>query len=686
MKLNYRPEIDGLRAIAVVSVILYHAQIYLFDAKIFSGGYIGVDIFFVISGYLITLIILKEFAITGSLSLKYFYERRIRRILPALLLVILMSFPLAWLFLLPLDYIDFAKSVLYSLGFSSNFYFHYSGQQYGATNALFLPFLHTWSLSVEEQFYIIFPIIFLTILRYFKNQILYFLIFGIIISLFLAEWGSKNYPSSTFYFLHTRTWELLLGSLLAYFEYKAGHRSKSKKLNLILPSIGLLLIVHYIFFSDFNDMVGFHPSFHSIYPVFGVCLIIWFSAQNELTTKILSSKLFVSLGLISYSLYLWHYPIFSFARITGFIEGDLIKKILIGLIILTLSLMSYFLIEKPSRDKKLKFKLVFYSVIASYLIIITVSLSIIFNKGYINRIPETISKNLIITDDTKKMETKDLLLTLKNEKKEMCHDNLNGCSFNENFNKKIYLIGDSHMAFLSYDLKNKAEIKKYHFNTSTRGTCFYFPGFNLINAKTKKIDKLCNEEYFFQLEKKLLEERNSIIIIGGRLPMYLSGYKFNNKEGGIEGGKVLNKYSTINQENTLNLSFKKAVNKLLEYNKVMLIYPIPEVGFHVPKKIWNNRKIIFDDNKEINKIYSTSFKVFKERTETSFELLDSIKGNNIFRVYPHKLFCNTIIQRRCITNDAKNIFYYDDDHLSIKGVDLINNKIIEKINQIEKFE
>ena len=118
----------------------------------------------------------------------------------------------------------------------------------------------------------------------------------------------------------------------------------------------------------------------------------------------------------------------------------------------------------------------------------------------------------------------------------------------------------------------------------------------------------------------------------------------------------------------------------------MLIYPIPEVGFHVPKKIWNNRKIIFDDNKEINKIYSTSFKVFKERTETSFELLDSIKGNNIFRVYPHKLFCNTIIQRRCITNDAKNIFYYDDDHLSIKGVDLINNKIIEKINQIEKFE
>ena len=152
MKPTYRPEIDGLRAVAVSAVILYHAQITITDFQPFKGGFIGVDIFFVISGYLITSIILKELVTTGSFSFKHFYERRIRRILPVLLFVILISLPFAWMYLIPSSFIDFSKSILYSLGFSSNFYFHYSGQVYGALAGPFVPFLHTWSLSVEEQF------------------------------------------------------------------------------------------------------------------------------------------------------------------------------------------------------------------------------------------------------------------------------------------------------------------------------------------------------------------------------------------------------------------------------------------------------------------------------------------------------------------------------------------------------
>src|SRR6056300_1377462 len=146
MKLTYRPEIDGLRAIAVIAVILYHAQITILGHQLFKGGFIGVDIFFVISGYLITSIILKEFVNTGTSSFKHFYERRIRRILPPLLFVMLVSLPFAWFYLLSNSLVDFSKSILYSLGFSSNFYFHYSGQQYGAVNGFFKPFLHTWSL------------------------------------------------------------------------------------------------------------------------------------------------------------------------------------------------------------------------------------------------------------------------------------------------------------------------------------------------------------------------------------------------------------------------------------------------------------------------------------------------------------------------------------------------------------
>ena len=243
MTIKYRPEIDGLRAIAVGAVILYHAQITISGHQPFKGGFIGVDIFFVISGYLITSIILKELVTTGSFSFKHFYQRRIRRILPALLFVMLISLPFAWMYLLPNSFVDFSKSILYSLGFSSNFYFHYSGQQYGAESGLLKPFLHTWSLSVEEQYYILFPIVLLLSFKYFRKKLIHLLIFGFIISLGVAEWTSRNYPSASFYFLHTRMWELLVGSILAYYEINKGHRSKNKVLNLILPSFGLFLVI-----------------------------------------------------------------------------------------------------------------------------------------------------------------------------------------------------------------------------------------------------------------------------------------------------------------------------------------------------------------------------------------------------------------------------------------------------------
>ena len=255
--MQYRKEIDGLRAIAVLAVILYHAEITILNFKPFKGGFIGVDVFFVISGYLITSIILKELINTGSFSFKLFYQRRIRRIIPALLFVMLVSIPFARVYLLPSNFIDYAKSIFYSLGFGSNFYFFFSGQIYGDTNGLLKPFLHTWSLSVEEQFYILFPIILLLFFKYFRNFIIYIFFLGFFISLGLAEWGSKNYPAFNFYILPTRGWELLAGSIIAYFEIIKGKRSENKILNLVLPSLGLLLIVHSILF--FNDKI-FHPS------------------------------------------------------------------------------------------------------------------------------------------------------------------------------------------------------------------------------------------------------------------------------------------------------------------------------------------------------------------------------------------------------------------------------------------
>ena len=279
--------------------------------------------FFVISGYLITSIILQELKITNDFSFKNFYERRARRILPVLILVILTSIPFALLILMPGSLVNFSKSIIYSLVFSSNFFFHFSGQIYGAESGLLKPFLHTWSLSVEEQFYIIFPLIIFFLFKRLNKNIFSFLIVTFFLSLLIAIWGSKNYPSFYFYVLFSIVWEVLAGSLLAYFEQTLGRRCKKKKINFIFPSIGLILILHSFLF--FDDTMR-HPSLITISPIIGVCLLIWFSNQNEIITKILSSKIFVGVGLISYSLYLWHYPIFAFSRITGVIEADVLKK------------------------------------------------------------------------------------------------------------------------------------------------------------------------------------------------------------------------------------------------------------------------------------------------------------------------------------------------------------------------
>ena len=654
MKLTYRPEIDGLRAIAVGAVILYHAQITILGHQPFKGGFIGVDIFFVISGYLITSIILKELVTTGSFSFKHFYERRIRRILPALLFVMLVSLPFAWMYLIPSSFVDFSKSILYSLGFSSNFYFHYSGQQYGAESGLLKPFLHTWSLSVEEQYYILFPIVLLITFKYIRKYLIHILILGFIISLVLADWGSRNHPSFNFYVLPTRGWELLAGSILAYFEIIKGHRSKNKLFNLILPTIGLFLIGHSILF--FNDKM-FHPSFYTLSPIIGVCLIIWFSNKDELITKILSTKLFVGIGLVSYSLYLWHYPIFAFSRITDFFYGDIFNKLLLGLILIILSIISYYFIEKPFRNKKYKFKILFILILFSIFMLFFGNLNIIFKDGYKNRVPE------ILRDLTKNPWN-----LLKNSDNKICFNNMNMCEFNISSNKKVFIIGDSHMASIMFDLKKKVVKSQYQFITSTLSGCLYFPGFNRVNTN-KKIDKFCNDNYFQKLKDKLSKEKNSVIIFGGFLPLYIDG--------------VENQFVSLGKYDALQQSFKNETLELSNNNKIILIYPIPKLDLDPNLNLLNQWvKKGFPKFFDIE-FFTTSYKVYKERTKSSFELLDSIQGENVYRVYPHTLFCNTTIKDRCLTHDDKNIFYADDDHPSSIGAEMINDLIMKEIEKIE---
>jgi peptidoglycan/LPS O-acetylase OafA/YrhL len=367
VEIKYRPEIDGLRTVAVLSVIIYHAEFIGGGNKLLSGGFLGVDIFFVISGFLITSIIMNEFHKTGTISIPNFYQRRARRLLPALLAVMLASLPVAWVILPPEQLIEYAKSLLSSLAFGSNFFWNYNLQQYGAESALLKPFLHTWSLAVEEQYYIVYPIMLLAMHKWCRSYVTVLMLAGFLLSLQYAEWMTATDRSFSFYMLPTRFWELLAGGLLANILLLHPKKGNGALLNKTMPALGFYLIVYSVFFIDFDKHN--HPGFVTLLPVLGTVLIIWFANKNELITQILSSKAFVAIGLISYSLYLWHYPVFAFGRMVSSSNGLIAKIIWITLAFLA-SIASYYFVEKPLRNKQTSRNRRFWIVVVSMLLVI----------------------------------------------------------------------------------------------------------------------------------------------------------------------------------------------------------------------------------------------------------------------------------------------------------------------------
>lgn len=343
--MKYRPEIDGLRAIAVIPVILFHAGF-----EFFSGGFVGVDVFFVISGYLITSIILSE-KDRGTFSLVNFYDRRARRILPALFLVMFVSLPFAWFWLLPSDMKDFSKSLVAVSVFSSNILFWQETGYWGVDNEL-KPLLHTWSLAVEEQYYLLFPLFLMAVWKFRKRWIFGSFMLLAAASLMLSQWGAQNYPTANFFLLPTRGWELAIGASIAfYLLYKKQTISallSHKLIDEMLSFTGLLMIGYSVLV--FNEATPF-PSFYALAPTVGTGLIILFSSKSTLVGKLLGSKLPVGIGLVSYSAYLWHQPLFAFARHRVLTEPSELLFIVLSLLTFLLAYMSWRYVEKPFRTK-----------------------------------------------------------------------------------------------------------------------------------------------------------------------------------------------------------------------------------------------------------------------------------------------------------------------------------------------
>ena len=339
--MKYRAEIDGLRALAVIPVILYHAGF-----KLFSGGYVGVDVFFVISGYLITTIILAELE-TGTFSLIHFYERRARRILPALFLVMFVCLPFAWFWLLPDAMKQFSESLVAVSTYASNILFWRTSGYFDTATEL-KPLIHTWSLAVEEQYYVVFPLFLMLTWKLGKHWMVGLLAVVFVISLVGAQWLSATHQSFNFYMLPTRGWELLIGAFIAF--YYARHNIKKHNHNIEQAGslIGLLLITYSVF--AYNDQTPF-PSVYALAPTLGAALIIIFATHKTIVGKLLGSKLFVAIGLISYSAYLWHQPMFAFVRERSFDEPSMYLMSVLALLSFGFAYLSWRYIERPFRNK-----------------------------------------------------------------------------------------------------------------------------------------------------------------------------------------------------------------------------------------------------------------------------------------------------------------------------------------------
>ncbi|WP_108445460.1 acyltransferase family protein [Halomonas denitrificans] len=666
--MQYRPEVDGLRAVAVIPVILFHAG---FSA--FSGGFVGVDIFFVISGYLITTIIYKEMA-QGGFSMWRFYERRARRILPALFIVCLACIPFAWLWMLPNEFKDFSQSLVGVATFTSNILF-WRESGYFAGAAELKPLLHTWSLAVEEQYYILYPPLLLALYRFVPRLLFVIISLGALASLGLAQWASSTHLSANFYLLPTRAWELGVGALVALYlqqpRYETTPRDNAssplvRPLREVAGLFGLAMIVYSII--AFDETTPF-PSLWTLTPVLGTALIILSANRQTLVGRILSLRLLVGIGLISYSAYLWHQPLFAFARIRLF-EG--VPLWVYGMLIaltFVLAWLTWLTIEIPARKHlKLPRPQVLAAAVAG-----CVGVGIVGGLGWANQ--GHTSRNDAVSEWTVWGES-------KSPYRNTCSNPgspESACVIGEGDQPPIYVWGDSHGVELAWQLSERLKPAKIPVMPFTNDGCQPTIGVRRIGGQE------CSERNIATFNYLTKEVAPSTIVLVARWPLNIEGSRFNNREGGVESGGEATVFpkdwqggSNAERIDQVGQAVDRTVTKLRQAgHRVVLIYPVPEVGWNVPQQLARN---VFLGEKMQAPI-STSYQVYLERSANARDYLNAISGtDNLIRVRPSELFCDGLISDRCVAQlpDGRPL-YFDDDHPNKIGARMIAEEILNEM-------
>jgi peptidoglycan/LPS O-acetylase OafA/YrhL len=636
--MKYRAEIDGLRALAVLPVILFHAGF-----EWFSGGFVGVDVFFVISGYLITTIIISEMA-EGKFSIVNFYERRARRILPALFFVMASCLPFAWLWLTPSDLKDFGQSLVAVSTFSSNLLF-WLESGYFDTAAELKPLLHTWSLAVEEQYYILFPVFLMLTWRLGIKWVLVLLSIIFLLSLGVAQWGAYNKPSATFFLLPTRGWELLVGVFAAFYLNYNTHL-KSHILNQALSLLGFGMIVYSII--AFDETTPF-PSLYALIPTVGTGLLILCAVPKTFIHKLLSLKFIVGIGLISYSAYLWHQPLLAFARHR--LLGDVSDLILITLCLTSLAMawFSWRFVEKPFRDKKIiTQKKIFLFSIVGIGVFCSIGLSLHLKQGYGERVNFT----------------EELASSFERPSLDNCFDTpFNhsadqwGCNLGADKQKiDFILFGDSHSLSLRQIIDDVAKQKGIKvFFTGSSG-CLPFIGIypNRPDQNLRNCNLLNERVYKFAKDENIKG-----IILSARWSYYTLG-NYELSGGQLISDKANGPFTLQHSIDTFSKAFDATVEK----------YTSIEVPIHLitqpPHQKYPPESVYFFISKGIGSIDTTSVKRsdFQKLNEIPINVFSTHEnGIDVYNITD--LFCDELL---CPIGEQTKSFYFDDDHLSTYGM------------------
>lgn len=640
MLLNYRKDIDGLRAVAVMMVVLFHIGFPI------TGGFVGVDIFFVISGFLIASLIQKQI-LRDKFTFKGFYLHRMRRILPALIFVILITLLMAWFILLPEGFHFFVSSIIYSLVGFSNLYFYGKGQDYFAAETDQITLLHTWSLGVEEQFYFIAPIFLILLFKFaYKTKWFNIILIGFtFIGLGLSHYYAVNNPAGAYYLLPARFFELLMGVVLAL-NYNKLPIIKTKITANLLAVIALLLLVVP---SLLITKESVFPSYNAFLVCLGACLVIYLGKLEEKTflTKILSLKPIVFIGLISYSLYLWHWPITSFINTVG-ISLSSIEKLGFVLIFILLAYISWKFIEQPFRNK---FKWGFLKTFIILLLIPAVFAQLLkdFSKdtdGLMNYRFKGESLSMVSSSQ------KDL-----SKIKKYCHGNYKkdwdtGCEIGDESAEVTTLVfGNSHMNSMSKALEIMLEDAELKAKILTDNSVIYLNGIEnkYLGVPGDAINKQDAENFVALTDKEIMTGNYQNIIFGANYIKYLKYY----------GEDKLNKMiiETVKQIQSTGAN-------------VYIIKDIADVGSkNVNCGMFNQ---LFNIKRDCS--YSKLDALLKHKEEGAFAKLEK-EFDSVKLIDPKDILCDA---KKCKTYLDSISFYRDGTHLSYAGSEYVGNEYLAK--------